>query len=105
MARPIPRAAPVTTADLPFNADPRPGVTGPALFSGLGSGTASPFKTGGAVSVRVCAFAAWPVTVAATRAEEHFPARNLVLFHANLRRLANLRSIHRRNVRFPTLLG
>ena len=33
MARPMPRAAPVTTATLPVNCEPRPGRTGPALCS------------------------------------------------------------------------
>ena len=52
IARPMPRAAPVTTATLPASIDPRPGRTGPALLSGGGSGMGWPSSVFGAVSVR-----------------------------------------------------
>ena len=42
MARPMPRAAPVTTATLPVSCDPRPGRIGPALLSAGGSGIGWP---------------------------------------------------------------
>jgi hypothetical protein len=51
IARPIPRAAPVTTATLPERFDPRPGTTGPELCDGDGSGMALPANSFGALSV------------------------------------------------------
>ena len=53
IARPMPRAAPVTTATLPFSMEPRPGRTGPALLLAGGSGTLSPSSVSGPVSVCV----------------------------------------------------
>src|SRR5262249_37558186 len=38
IARPIPRAAPVTIATFPVSDDPRPGTIGPAVRSGDGTG-------------------------------------------------------------------
>jgi hypothetical protein len=55
MARPIPRAAPVTTATFPESEVPRPGRTGPALLSGPGSGTGWPSSTRGSTSRLGCA--------------------------------------------------
>jgi hypothetical protein len=41
---------PVTTATLPLNADPRPGLTGPADLSDGGSGTGWPASVRGSVT-------------------------------------------------------
>ena len=49
-ARPMPRAAPVTTATLSCSIEPRPGRMGPALRSGGGSGIGFPSSTLGAWS-------------------------------------------------------
>ena len=48
MARPMPRAAPVTTATLSCSMEPRPGRMGPALRSVGGSGIGLPSRTLGA---------------------------------------------------------
>ena len=58
IARPIPRAAPVTTAVLPVSIEPRPGRMGPALCSGEGSGMGWPFNSRGSVSERPSGVAA-----------------------------------------------
>ena len=51
IARPIPRAAPVTTATLPARLEPRPGTTGPELCAAEGSGMGLPANSFGALSV------------------------------------------------------
>jgi hypothetical protein len=51
MARPIPLAAPVTTATFPARLDPRPATTGPELWEGDGSGIGLPASSFGALSV------------------------------------------------------
>jgi hypothetical protein len=51
IARPIPRAGPVTTATLLERLDPRPGATGPELCEPEGSGMGLPASSFGALSV------------------------------------------------------
>jgi hypothetical protein len=51
IARPIPRAAPVTTATLPERLDPRPGAMGPEVCDGDGSGIGLPANAFGSLSV------------------------------------------------------